>query len=77
MNQLSIVAILFIELHAPDGQKIDINPAEVNTVREPREGAEGHFAKGVKCLVTMTDGKFIAVIEPCDAVVRYLEGPQR
>jgi len=62
-----------ITLTGPEGQEIAVSPSQVVTVRKPRE-LEGHFPKGVQCLVHMTDGKFIAVIEPCRVVRELLEG---
>jgi hypothetical protein len=56
-----------IILHGPGGHVIAINPAEVVTVREPRED-EGHLAGGVHCIITTGDGKFSAVVETCAEV---------
>lgn len=44
---------------------IAINPAEIVSIRTPRDG---HFPKGTRCLIHMVDGKFIAVVETCKAV---------
>jgi hypothetical protein len=64
-------AVAFIQLTGPDGrQHIDVNPAQVTSVRDPR--AAGHFAKGTKCIVFMSNGNFIAVAEDCDAVRQKL-----
>jgi hypothetical protein len=71
MNML--VAILLVQLTGPDGkQRIDINPAEVTSIREPSASAEGHFARGTKCIVVMTSGKFVAVHESCTKVRKKL-----
>jgi hypothetical protein len=72
MNPLSLAATAaFIQLMGPDGQVIIVNPDQVVTVREPRHGVDGHFHKDVRCLLHMTDGHFVAVVDPC-AVVRDL-----
>ena len=65
---ISILFVLYLNLiyvHGPDGQEIEINVHEVSSIRMPREGSEGHFAKNVECLVYMTNGKFIATKETC------------
>jgi hypothetical protein len=66
-----IPVLLLITLHGPNGQEIDINPHEVSSIRDPAAGTEGHFPKGTRCLVTMTNSKVNAVIEDC-MTVRFL-----
>ena len=75
MEPLIVVAIVFVQLTGPDGkQRIDVNPVEVSSVREP---SEGHFAKGTHCILTMTSGKVTAVYESCETVrQRILGGPK-
>jgi hypothetical protein len=63
-----IVALALVTLTGPDGQKIDVNPAEVVTVREPRASILEHIAPGTKCLLHMADGKMVMVVETCDEV---------
>jgi len=72
MDPLSL-AVHLIVLHGPDHQVIALNPTEVISIRTPRGAEEGHFAKGAKCLVHTADGKFIAVLEECDAVRALVE----
>lgn len=57
--------IELLYLTGPDHQMIAINPAEIVSIRTPRDG---HFPKGTRCLIHMVDGKFIAVVETCKAV---------
>jgi hypothetical protein len=66
--------ILFhlISVHAPDGQEISINIAEISSIRRPREGAEEHFAAGTMCVLTMTNGKFIFTTEPCFDIIKMI-----
>src|SRR6516164_6841324 len=55
---VSILVLLhLIQLHGPDGQIIDVNANEVSSLREPREGSEGHFPNGTKCIISMTNSK--------------------
>jgi hypothetical protein len=62
----TILAVVLVQLSGPDGQWIDVNPREVVSVREPRVAE--HFAPGIKCLLHMTDGKIITVVEDCETV---------
>jgi len=68
-----IPIVVLITLHGPNGQEIDINPHEVSSVREPSAGAEGHFPKGTRCLVIMTNNRVNAVIEDCETVRMFVE----
>jgi hypothetical protein len=61
-----LLAVALIVLTGPGGQVIDVNPAEIVSIREPRE--ESHFGKDVHCLINTVDGKFITVVETCDIV---------
>lgn len=66
------VALLFVELHGPTGQTLYVNIAEISTLRQPVENSS-HWAKGVRCVLVMTNGKFLAVAEDCATVKRKLE----
>jgi hypothetical protein len=67
-----LLAIGLIELHAPNGARVLVNPAEVTSVREPVAADRRHFAPGTRCVVVMTNAQFVAVREQCDAVVALL-----
>jgi hypothetical protein len=69
-----IVAVALVTLSGPDGQRIDVNPATVVSVREPRESASDHFASSVKCILQTVDGKLIAVTTDCATVRQRLGG---
>jgi hypothetical protein len=60
------LATLFVELHGPGGQGIYVAPTQVTSIREPL--ASGHFARGVHCLVYLSNRNFVTVTETCDAV---------
>jgi hypothetical protein len=66
-----IIATVLITLTGPGGQVIEINPAEIVSLREPR--GDGHLDKDVHCLIHTTDGKFIAVKETCVIVHERIE----
>jgi hypothetical protein len=72
---VSILVLLhLIQLHGPDGQIIDVNPNEVSSLREPREGSEGHFPNGTKCIISMTNSKLVFVTEDCELIRMEIEG---
>jgi hypothetical protein len=65
---MMIFAVAMIQLTGPDDQRIDINPAEIVSIRSPR--STEHFAKGVRCIINTVDGKFVAVIEDCGTILK-------
>jgi len=69
----TVFVIHLITLTGPDKQVIRVNPAEIISVREPRDTG-GHFHPDTKCLVFTADGKFLAVTEDCDTVIMRIEG---
>jgi hypothetical protein len=72
----AFIAFHLIQLHGPDGQEIDVNPHEVASLREPSSISEGHFPKGVRCVVVMTNGRFNLVKEDCSTVKTLVEESQ-
>lgn len=65
-------AMTLVELHGPTGQRLELNPAEVSSLREPID-IKGHWARGTHCIVVMANGGFIAVTEDCDTVKQKLQ----
>jgi len=74
-----LVTVQLVILHVPDGYEVVINPAHVVTLRVTSEQA-GHqnrlLARGVRCVVGLATGKFVAVTESCKDVQRLLEAPR-
>jgi len=70
-----ILALVFVELHGPTGQVLEINPAEVSSLREPLDESVGrhHWGRGTHCVVVMANGGFNAVAEDCATVLKKLE----
>lgn len=60
------LALMLVQLTGPDGQRVDVNPAEVVSVRAPF--IESHHAEGANCLLNMADGRTLTVKEECDMV---------
>jgi hypothetical protein len=71
-----ILSLHLLVLHGPNGQEIDVNPNEITSLREPRQGSDEHFAKGVRCLVRMTDGNINTVVEECRAIREMIEAKE-
>jgi hypothetical protein len=73
---LVVAEVQWVTVHAPDGHAIEVNPKEISSIRD-RSESEGHFHRDVACVLSMTNGKFIAVIEPCKAIVEMIEGAKQ
>lgn len=59
-------SIEMIELHAADGHSVYVNAREISTLREPAAtDLNRYFVRGTRCIVVTTNGKFVAVAEPC------------
>ena len=69
------MALELLEVHGPDGQTAFINTHEIATLREPATfDLRRHFARGTRCIVLTTDGKFLAVVETCGELRALLSG---
>lgn len=63
------VAVELLELHGPDGQAYYVNAAEVSSLRQPTPTDLGHyFPRGTRCVVSTTNGKFLASVETCASI---------
>jgi hypothetical protein len=73
-----LAATLLIKVTAPDGAPVHINPAFITKMYPTKEamdkGPNQLIVKGARCVITMSDGKFISVTEPCDYILSLIEG---
>jgi hypothetical protein len=59
---------VMIVLHSAGGIAIDVNTDQITHLRNP-EPSNPSFTRDVKCMINMTDGKFVTVIESCREVL--------
>ena len=69
---IAAVALHLIFVHGPGNQRIGLNVDEISSIREPRD-SEGHFSPDIGCVVFMTNGKWVGVIETCKDVLAKIE----
>jgi hypothetical protein len=62
-----LLATALIALTGPDGQAIDINPAEIVSLRDAGGEKDG-LHSSVHCQINTADGKYIGVVETCATV---------
>jgi hypothetical protein len=63
--------LALVAVTGADGQRIDLNPAAIVSLRPVRPG-EPHFGGRVRCLIHTVDGKLITASDDCEAVRRSL-----
>ena len=76
MKWLVLVLLRLVLIHAPNGDEIEINPNEISCIREPREAGDMAFHKGVRCVLVMTNGRFIGAAEDCQTVKLMVEAAE-
>jgi hypothetical protein len=80
LNGVLLAATLLIRVTTPDGATVHINPTFITKLYSTKEAMEkGHnqlVVTGARCVITMSDNKFIAVKEPCDYILDLVEGRQ-
>lgn len=63
-----------IVLHQPGGRDVVINTAQITTLYAAIPGSPNRLvAQGARCLVLLTDGKHVGVVETCAAVRKLIE----
>ena len=67
-----IVATLLL-LHGADGRDTWVAPDQITSLRGPGAERLGHYPEHAKCLVGLTDGKFIVTLETCDQIKEMVE----
>jgi uncharacterized protein YlzI (FlbEa/FlbD family) len=72
MNVTTVVATVLVQLSAPDGHPIWVNPNEVLELHAVRDAHREHFAPGAKCIIDMSDGKTLLTGEACDEVLKKI-----
>lgn len=68
---IDLVTVVLVSLTAPDGTTITLNPHEIVVMRG--QGKSRLLTAGAQCVIGTTDGKFITVMQTCDAVKQAIE----
>jgi len=68
------LALHLILLHTVDGRETFVNPEQITNMAAHMPGEQNKVLTGaVQCVVSLSNGKFVSVREPCDEVQRKLE----
>lgn len=79
-----LAAVVLIVLHNVDGDEISINAEHVVTLNYTSEAVGSHstkpnslIAKGHKCVIGLSNGKMISVVEECGMVRQAIREAQK
>ena len=63
----------YLDVQTLDGRHVLINRQAIVTIGGARkDGGQRVYTDKVTCLVTLIDGKFVTVVESCDAIRQRL-----
>jgi hypothetical protein len=68
-----LVALVMVLLTRVDGGQVAVIPAQVTSLHAAAGSGPKVIIPGARCVVWLTDGRVLSVIEPCDMVRRMLE----
>jgi len=68
----SIAIPVMIVLHTGTGVTVEVSTEAVTHLRNP-EPSNPSFTPNVKCMVNLSDGKFVTVVESCREVRSIME----
>jgi len=71
-----LVHFEFVMLHTPSGGDVSLNIREISSIRQI-DKTEQHVHKDARCLIVMTNGKFVGVVETCIEVIRAIAALER
>ena len=66
MKLLLVMALTMIHVTGPTGNRVDINPTDIVSLRQPPTA--GFLDPKVKCVIFTLDASFIGAQETCDQV---------
>jgi len=64
----NIAIPVMIVLHSAAGIAIDVNTEAITHLRNPEPSNTALFTDKVKCMINLSDGKFVTVQESCREV---------
>jgi hypothetical protein len=72
-----LAAAVFLALHNVDGDEIVVNTEQIVTLYPTHEVTEGKpnslMAGGLKCVIALTDGKRVSVVENCATIRQSIQ----
>jgi hydrogenase maturation factor HypE len=72
MIMLLTLILAFVLFHAPGGAEVVVNTQEISSIRQVTELRDEHLHKDVHCIIVMSNGKAIGLVETCRDVIKAL-----
>jgi hypothetical protein len=73
-----LAATVMLTLHAVDGHEIFVTAGHITSLQHRKPGEKNTlFVEGTNCLVNLTDGKFVTVVETCDEIHKLVEDARK
>ena len=70
----NILIPVMIVLHTGMGVAVEVNTEAITHLRNPEPNSSNpSFPQNVKCMVNLSDGKFVTVVETCKEVRSIME----
>ena len=70
---LAAGAVALVLLHRADGGAVQVAVGQVTSLHTAARSGPKVIASGARCVIWLTDGKLLSVIESCEQVRRLLE----
>jgi len=82
MNPRSVVLIAglsLVILHRVDGGEVAVSPSHITSMhsRAPTSAQNKLVTGEVRCIVWLSDGKLLSVLEPCETVKQLMDEAAR
>lgn len=73
---LEFAKVSLVVLHMIDGRSVTINSAHVTRMSETRDDQDEdkQLAAGIRCVIYLSDGRYVSVVETCGEVLRLMKG---
>jgi len=70
-------AVALVLLHRADGGAVQVAAEQITSMHAAARGGNKVVNPGARCVIWLTDGRVLSVIEPCDVVRRLLDEAAR
>ena len=74
MDPATAIVVHLVLLHTVDGRETFVNPEQVVSLSSHKVGEQNKvLVESVECVLGLSNGKIVSVMEPCDEVIQKLE----
>jgi hypothetical protein len=73
MNDGLALALVLVLLHRADGGSVQVAAGQITSMHAAARVGNKVVNSGARCVIWLTDGRVLSVLEPCDVVRRLLD----